>query len=345
MERVMATLSGALDPARFEVWLVSCLPGGALAESLLPHVHHVALGHPRKFVWWPRLWALVQKVRPFAVLATGGNFENFVWLRRLSPSRFRLVVRPAAPPAFYTPAYLAQQGRALARVSGVIGQGNNHARAWAAVAPAAQNHFFSIVNPVDAARVRKLATQPADPLPGQTPRLLCPASLQRNKGQEMVIEAMGLMQQRGHAPPTFICLGREYTPGYQTYLQNLATERGVADHVFFLPQAPNPWPLMAQADGIVLASHLEGFPNVLVEAMALGKPVLATDCPTGPGDIVTPETGLLVTPESVCALADGLVDFLSRLPAFDPAVIQKSAQRFDLLRVLPLYEKALFQQD
>lgn len=68
--------------------------------------------------------------------------------------------------------------------------------------------------------------------------------------------------------------------------RTLAKELGVADEVYFTGMKKNPFPYLHEARVYVLTSYNEGFPNALVEAMALGIPVIATDCLTGPGEIL-----------------------------------------------------------
>jgi glycosyltransferase involved in cell wall biosynthesis len=69
-------------------------------------------------------------------------------------------------------------------------------------------------------------------------------------------------------------------------LQALAGELGVAQAVAFLGYQPNPLRYVARAQLFVLSSRFEGFPNVLLEALACGTPVVSTDCPSGPREIL-----------------------------------------------------------
>jgi glycosyltransferase involved in cell wall biosynthesis len=87
-------------------------------------------------------------------------------------------------------------------------------------------------------------------------------------------------------------------------LQALAGTLGVAEHVAFEGFVRNPLPYMRAADGFVLSSRSEGFGNVLVEAMGCGTPIISTDCPHGPADILAHgKYGILVPPRDPEALA------------------------------------------
>jgi glycosyltransferase involved in cell wall biosynthesis len=89
-------------------------------------------------------------------------------------------------------------------------------------------------------------------------------------------------------------------------LRILARSLGIAEHVAFEGFVPNPLPYMRVADAFVLSSRSEGFGNVLVEAMGCGIPVLSTDCPHGPAEILAHgKYGVLVPPRDPDALALG----------------------------------------
>lgn len=70
-------------------------------------------------------------------------------------------------------------------------------------------------------------------------------------------------------------------------LKKIAMEAGVSDRVLFKGFLSNPHEELAKSDLYVLASFYEGFPNALVEAMICKVPVIATDCPSGPGEILS----------------------------------------------------------
>jgi glycosyltransferase involved in cell wall biosynthesis len=90
-------------------------------------------------------------------------------------------------------------------------------------------------------------------------------------------------------------------------LEILCTQFRLAGRAFLPGRVGNMTEWYERADMAALTSHYEGFPNMLIEAMAAGTPVIAMDCLTGPGDIVRHgKDGLLVPPESgISGLAQG----------------------------------------
>ncbi|MCB0032089.1 MAG: glycosyltransferase family 4 protein [Anaerolineales bacterium] len=100
-------------------------------------------------------------------------------------------------------------------------------------------------------------------------------------------------------------------------LQALAAELGLADHCRFLGRREDIPALLAAADIAVLCSRQEGLPGALMEAMAAGRPIVATDVGGVPELVLPEETGLLVPPGDPAALAVALRRLLA-----DPALRQ-----------------------
>ena len=90
-------------------------------------------------------------------------------------------------------------------------------------------------------------------------------------------------------------------------LRALTEQLAIEQHVAFAGFVENPLPFMRAADAFVLSSRSEGFGNVLVEAMGCGTPVVSTNCPHGPADILSRgEYGILVPPRDPDLLAAAL---------------------------------------
>lgn len=87
-------------------------------------------------------------------------------------------------------------------------------------------------------------------------------------------------------------------------LEELVRQLNLNEDVVLMGWCDNPFRIMGAADIFVLSSLYEGFPNVLLEAMAVGLPVISTACPSGPAELLEEgEFGILVPPDNVHALA------------------------------------------
>ncbi|WP_189089773.1 glycosyltransferase [Deinococcus ruber] len=168
-----------------------------------------------------------------------------------------------------------------------------------------------VYNPVDVARVQ---LKQYDALPEwasfmhRHPTIVAVGRLVRQKGFDVLIRAHAALRQRGSAQHLLI-VGEGHL---RRSLEMLAAELGVSDSVHLPGHVQNPYPLMRHAAVFALSSNWEGFGGVVVEAMACGTPVVATDCPSGPAEILEDgRYGLLVPPNDPQALSGALEQVLS----------------------------------
>lgn len=135
-----------------------------------------------------------------------------------------------------------------------------------------------IYNPVDIDRIRALsAMEPEIEVTGDD--FVTMGRLVANKNTAMAIRALAASECKGR----LIVLGEG---PLREELSNLAASLGVADRVRLAGFVANPYAVLARAGCYLLTSNAEGFPNAMLEAMASGLPVIATDCPSGPAEIL-----------------------------------------------------------
>ncbi|MAP95524.1 MAG: glycosyl transferase [Ponticaulis sp.] len=141
-----------------------------------------------------------------------------------------------------------------------------------------------IFNPVDHDRIRTLAREHVD-CPTSGRYILSTGRLVENKNYPLLLEAYAKSQ----VDHELLILGDG--PSRQQ-LEESVLHLGLKDKVKFLGFQSNPFPFVANADAFISSSNAEGFPNALVEAMCLGIPVVATNCLTGPSEILDDEIEL-----------------------------------------------------
>jgi len=124
--------------------------------------------------------------------------------------------------------------------------------------------------------------------------------LTRQKGFDLLLAAFA--QCRKRYPEWRLMILGEGEERHE--LEALSTRLGLQEYVRFPGLVKTPEDELCRADLFVLSSRWEGFPNALLEAMACGLPVVATNCLTGPADIISDgKDGVLVAPNDVGALA------------------------------------------
>lgn len=144
-------------------------------------------------------------------------------------------------------------------------------------------------------------------LPPDIPLLVACGRLHEQKDYPCLLEA--LVEVRKKVPAHLWIVGEGKL---RQRLEEKIEQYQLTDCVRLIGFQTNPYQYMARANVFVLSSIFEGFGNVIVEAMACGTPVVATDCPYGPGEIISDGiNGILVPPTNPKALAAGILKVLT----------------------------------
>jgi len=127
-------------------------------------------------------------------------------------------------------------------------------------------------------------------------------------------------------------------------LQKIATDLNITKFISFVGFQANVNSFIIEAKATVLTSYYEGFPNVLVESIALGTPVISFDCPSGPKDIIEPGVnGVLVPYLNVELFAQAIIDVLKGQYKFDEKRVVLSSERFSLDAIVDKYEQLFYE--
>jgi glycosyltransferase involved in cell wall biosynthesis len=186
-----------------------------------------------------------------------------------------------------------------------------------------------IYNPVDTEKVRESAQTGNDPFAGTGPHLVAAGRICRQKGFDLLIDAMPAVLR--HFPDAQLTILGEGP--LEAELREQARNLGLQEKVIFLGFQANPWLYLKHADAFILPSRYEGVPNVLLEALTLGTPVVVSDCPGGIREIRDSVGNMaVVPPENPSALAEAIIAVCG-----NPAPSIESLGRFDLQQVVSEY--------
>jgi glycosyltransferase involved in cell wall biosynthesis len=161
------------------------------------------------------------------------------------------------------------------------------------------------------------------------------------KNFDMLIRAFAALKGRG-VDARLLILGADDKPGAREELKALAASLGVGEDVDLPGAVPLAVPYLARADLFVLSSRWEGLPGVLIEAIGCGTPVVSTDCPSGPREILDGGAyGRLTPVGDAGAMAEAMAATLAE--PRDPQRLKRRAELFATDVAVARYE-ALFEE-
>lgn len=329
-ERIMLNLARELAEGEgaetaLAVDLVVAQAVGPYVQQVAPCVRLVDLKASGTLASLPQLARYLRRERPVALLSALDRANvTAVWARKLAGVSTRIVIsihntmsvershathlKAKLMPAFAKRSYPLAD--AIVTVSN--GAAEDLARTLAMPRDRIQVIYNPVVNPAMLAASREPLNHPWFGR-GGPPVLLATGRMQPQKDYPTLLHAFAKIQ-KGSARLLILGDGPD-----RPRITCLVRELGLEDSVAMPGFVDNPYPFMAHAAAFVLSSQWEGLPTVLIEALACGTPILSTDCPNGPREILEGgRYGRLVPVGDVDALAEAMRAVLANPPAPPP---------------------------
>lgn len=326
-ERSILKLARSIAERGYSVDLVLAQVEGPYLAEIPDSLRVVDLKAPGVLTGLPRLVRYLRRERPEAMLSAL-NHANIValWARCLAGTPNRLVVSERSTLSVCAGNSTKQRGRLMPKfiqrfypwADAIVAVSEGVAEDLAASTGLARDRIQAIYNPIVTPEFQQKVQAPLDHPwfePGQPPVILAVGRLTHQKDFPMLIRAFAQVRQRHSARLLILGEGSD-----RPALESLVKELGLAADVSLPGFVANPYPYMTRAAVFVLCSRWEGLPGALIEALYCGVPLISTDCPSGPREILKDgQYGQLVPVGDADALFHALERVLvERVPAPPP---------------------------
>jgi glycosyltransferase involved in cell wall biosynthesis len=348
-ERVTVKLAHGLAELGTTVDLVLANAEGPNLAEVAPHVRVIDLGAQRVIASLPWLVTYLRREKPDAMLSAMAH-ANVValWAKRLARVSTRLIVservtqqNPMCSKARHARLLPLLESRFYPWADGIVAVSQGVAENLSQLARLPRERITVIYNPVVTDELIGKARQSLQNpwfAPGEPPVILAAGRLSEQKEYPTLLRAFALLRQRCQARLFILGEGEA-----RAELEQLVRTLGLQQHVGMPGFVGNPYPYMARAAVFVLSSKFEGLPGVLIEAMACGCPVVSTDCPSGPAEILDGgQFGRLVAVGDVSGMAAAIALALDQGRGDATRLAQERARDFSVERATNAYYTILF---
>lgn len=227
-------------------------------------------------------------------------------------------------------------GRALLNYSLVICISEAMLKEAKQLFPNLKTKLSILYNPKDPSILARKASELVDDERILKPYILAVERLEESqKDLSTLLRAYALLRTQHHITEQLYIIGKGNS---EQALRSLAQQLKIADAVHFLGFIPNPYPWIKHCQLLVHSAKFEGLPTVMIEALMLTRPIVATDCPTGPREIIGENSaGILVPVGDACAMATAVNQILqdkTYAQQLEQASVLAS-KRFDIATIAP----------
>ena len=337
VERNFVYLANGLVAAGCPVTLMTCGDGGAFLDRLQTGVRRLQLRGSSDEELTAELQQILEASRPKIVM-TGQQRDDAIALaakERLVRSETRFFLNVGTPLSeqskashpFWLTRWLHRRKlhRFFDRCDGIIANSQGVARDLSSFLGIPGERIAVAPNPAISPDLQRLAAEhTGHPWLSESnvPVIMGAGRLSRVKDFPTLVRAFAKLRARQPCRLMILGSGRQ-----KPRLERLARELGVEQECELTGFVNNPYAYLARAKAFVVSSLREGGPNVLMEALACGTPVVATDCPYGPREILDGgRFGALVPVGDADAMAEAIAETLKNPPSAE--LLQRAAKRY-----------------
>ena len=311
--------------------------------QLRPEIHVVELGAKHTYKLLLSVLGYLHEAHPRVLLTAGHRYNKIgAWAKRLSktPTRICLSIHNNVTRGLRSQGRFRRWRRWASMkllygwADNIIAVSEGVARDFAKNTGIDGSRIAVIHNPIATSDIERRAREPIDHSwleQKTTPVIMGMGRLARQKDFATLLRAFAKVRQRLDCRLIILGEGPD-----RPVLEALTVELGVEDAVSMPGFVSNPFAYLARVDLFALSSAWEGFGNVLVEALSVGVPVVATDCESGPREILDHgRFGSLVPVGDVDAMATAVIHQLGH--PLDQATLRAAAARFSAADVAGRY--------
>ena len=284
-ERVILYLVNNLDRRKFNIKLALVKKEGQFLNLLNKDIELIDLNSKQVRYSILRIIRLIHREKPDVVFSTLGYLNLILAIIKKFFPKIKFIARESSIPSTQIknekyPLLFRFLYRTFYNNFDLIISQSNYMKEDLVKNFGVRNNKIKIIhNPVDIEKISKLSVSNEILFDKNYINIISVGMLRPEKGFDSLLKAFKLLKNEYRL--YIIGDGKE-----KDNLVNLAKKLKIIDRVSFLGFQDNPYKYMAQADLMVLSSRYEGFPNVVLEANALGLPVVAFDCPGGTREII-----------------------------------------------------------
>lgn len=331
VDRVMCNIINSLDTSLFEITLIVCMGDekyNRLLALLKVEVNTIILNKNNFRSALPSVYKIINLIRPSLVFTSHNHVGLAILIyRSIFFKKFKIITRISTLPSnnisyvFREKLYNVFFRFWVKKANAIIAQS-------AEMKAEIENYYriekdhnvFAIRNMIDKNFVISQGNISAKKQIKDSSffTFVAVGALSEVKGFDVLIKAMNKVIKQGITNVRLFIVGGNLSEGVdlEKDLEKLIEDLKLNCYIELLGFKENPYHYLSQADAFVLSSRKEGFPNVVLEALTLGKPCLVTNCVDFKG-IIDASNGIVVEKDNIDSLAQGIID-IQRVDVKDP---------------------------